>query len=58
MLGVEYVSALGMEEGVEDISALRVVDSALEDLLGGGKWEDPALGNGTALDDKILYPGR
>ncbi len=46
MLGVEDVSALG----VEDISALRV-DSALEDSLGGGKGEDPALGDVSALGD-------
>ena len=52
MLGVEDVSVLG----VEDISALRV-DSALEDSLGVGKGEDPALGDGKALEASVLGNG-
>ena len=41
---------------MEDISALRV-DSALEDSLGGGKGEDPALGDGKALEALALGDG-
>ncbi len=52
MLGVEDVSVLG----VEDISSLRV-DSALEDSLGVGKGEDPALGDGKALEASALRDG-